>query len=348
MECTHWKLKGSAGEPIHGSTHQPEAAPNGVILIGHGFKGYKDYGMFPWLANQLAEHGLLVHRFNYSHSGMLAQDGPFERPDLFELDTWNRQVEDLTVLTREFHIEELPLTILGHSRGGVACLLAAGRGVVQVDRVISLSAPATCNPLTSEMQETLLSEGFLESPSSRTSQLLRIGKCFLQEQLDDLSDQLIITRGELQTIQQKLILSTSKTQVLEDEAAQITDARPELKSVKKELVEVKEELTREEQESQVSQEKYDSLATALADQNRKVAIRNTERIKNLKDTTSAASITAAAVPLLSIATLIQYTRNEIKNYCNDVEDIIALENKAFGEIKSIIGNIMERFEAQCR
>jgi len=185
MECTHWKLKGSAGEPIHGSTHQPEAAPNGVILIGHGFKGYKDYGMFPWLANQLAEHGLLVHRFNYSHSGMLAQDGPFERPDLFELDTWNRQVEDLTVLTREFHIEELPLTILGHSRGGVACLLAAGRGVVQVDRVISLSAPATCNPLTSEMQETLLSEGFLESPSSRTSQLLRIGKCFLQEQLDD-------------------------------------------------------------------------------------------------------------------------------------------------------------------
>ena len=170
----------------------------------------------------------------------------------------------------------------------------------------------------------------------------------LQEQLDDLSDQLIITRGELHTIQQKLILSTSKTQVLEDEAAQITDARPELKSVKKELVEVKEELTREEQESQVSQEKYDSLATALADQNRKVAIRNTKRIKNLKDTTGAASITAAAVPLLSIATLIEYTRKEIKNYCNDLEDIIALENEAFGEIKSIIGDVMKRFEAQCR
>ena len=170
----------------------------------------------------------------------------------------------------------------------------------------------------------------------------------LQEQLNDLSEQLIIARGELQTIQQKLILSTSKTQVLEDEAAQITDARPELKSVKKELVEVKEELKTEEQESQVSQEKYDRLATALADQNRKVAIRNTERIKNLKDTTSAASITAAAVPLLSIATLIEYTRKEIKNYCNDLEDIIALENEAFGEIKSIIGDVMKRFEAQCR
>jgi len=170
----------------------------------------------------------------------------------------------------------------------------------------------------------------------------------LQEQLNDLSEQLIIARGELQTIQQKLILSTSKTQVLEDEAAQITDARPELKSVKKELVEVKEELKTEEQESQVSQEKYDSLATALADQNRKVAIRNAKRIKNLKDTTGAASITAAAVPLLSIATLIEYTRKEIKNYCNDLEDIIALENEAFGEIKSIIGDVMKRFEAQCR
>lgn len=170
----------------------------------------------------------------------------------------------------------------------------------------------------------------------------------LQSQLDDLNNQLITTRSELQSVQQKLILSTSKTQVLIDEVAQMKDARPEVQNLKTKLAATEDKLESEGKIAQVSQEKYDSLANALAEQNLKVAVRNTNRIKNLKETTSAASITAAVVPLLSIATLIDYTRNEIKNYCNDVEDIIALENQEFGGVKSIVGDVMDRFAAQCR
>lgn len=178
-------MQGSAGEFIHGTTNEPNTTPTGVVLIANGFKGYKEYGMFPWLANQLAGIGTIVHRFNFSHSGMTAGDGPFVRPDLFERDTWNRQVEDLSILTNEYKQDGLPMTLLGHSRGGVSCLLTIGRGTSQVDRVISLSAPATCNPLSREMQQTLLKQGFIESPSSRTEQMLHIGMSFLQDQLDD-------------------------------------------------------------------------------------------------------------------------------------------------------------------
>ena len=170
----------------------------------------------------------------------------------------------------------------------------------------------------------------------------------LESQLDDLNNQLIATRGELQSVQQKLILSTSKSQVLEDEVAQMKDARPEVKSLKTQLAATEEKLETEGKVAQVSQEKYDNLAAALAEQNLSVAVRNTDRIVNLKETAGASSITAAAVPLLSIATLIDYTRNEIKNYCNDIEEMIALENEALGEVKSITGDVMERFAAQCR
>lgn len=170
----------------------------------------------------------------------------------------------------------------------------------------------------------------------------------LESQLDDLNNQLIATRGELQSVQQKLILSTSKSQVLEDEVAQMKDARPEVKSLKTQLAATEEKLETEGKVAQVSQEKYDNLAAALAEQNLSVAVRNTNRIVNLKETAGASSITAAAVPLLSIATLIDYTRNEIKNYCNDIEEMIALENEALGEVKSITGDVMERFAAQCR
>lgn len=192
-------------------------------------------------------------------------------------------------------------------------------------------------------------ESQLESPATvETLGYVTSDSGSLESQLDDLNSQLITTRGELQSIQQKLIISTSKSQVLEDEVAQMKDARPELNAVKGELENTKAKLETEGQATQVSQEKYDSLAAALAETNLQVAVRNANRISHLKETSSAASITAAVVPLLSIATLIQYTRDEIKNYCSDIEGMLTLENEALGEIRSITGMVMERFEAQCR
>ena len=193
-------------------------------------------------------------------------------------------------------------------------------------------------------------ESQLESPiiAVESSNYIASVESPLQSQLDDLNGQLITTRAELQSIQQKLILSTSKFQVLEDELAQMKDARPELSAIKVELEDTKEELVTKGKVAQVSQEKYDALAAALTAINVKVAVRNADRISLLKDTTSATAITAAAVPFLSIATLIDYTRSEIKNYCNDIEEMIALENETLGEIRSVIGEVMEKFEAQCR
>ena len=185
MHQEDWMIEGSAGEAMHGTTHHPEGVPRGAVLVAHGFKGYKDYGMFPWITQRLAELGWLSHRFNFSHSGMLSGDGVFERPDLFECDSWNTQVEDLAILASEFRIDGMPLALVGHSRGGVACLLAVGRKAFSVDRLVSLSAPSTCNPIPKETQEELLRVGYLDSPSSRTDQMLRVGKCFLQEQIDD-------------------------------------------------------------------------------------------------------------------------------------------------------------------
>lgn len=185
MGTNDWEMIGSGGESIHGTTHSPNGEPKGVVLLAHGFKGYKDYGMFPWFAEHFAALGYRAHRFNFSHSGMLAGDGPFERPDLFKNATWNTQVEDLKILSGSFEEDGLPIYLFGHSRGGVACLLAVGRGEVEVAGVMSLSAPSACNYLTEESQEALVENGFIESRSSRTDQMLHVGLPFLKEQLED-------------------------------------------------------------------------------------------------------------------------------------------------------------------
>ena len=190
-----WTIDGADGEPILGNTHQPTSDPAGVILIAHGFKGYKDYGMFPRIAETMAARGLIAHRFNFSHSGMTNETSTFERADLFEQDTWNKQVHDLravmaAVTAGDLDGRGLPVVLFGHSRGGVTVLLTAGRtagdtAAPQPAGVASASAPSSCSSLPPEQARELLEKGYLVSPSARTGQDLRLGRAFLTEQQAD-------------------------------------------------------------------------------------------------------------------------------------------------------------------
>ena len=195
QDVASWSIPGAEGETILGNTHHPAGGAIGVAILAHGFKGYKDYGLFPPLARALARHGMLVHRFNFSHSGMTNHIETFEREDLFERDTWNKQVFDLTAVTNamaggEIEGRDLPYVLFGHSRGGVTVLLTAGRhaedeSFPQPSGIITAAAPSRCNSLSDEDQKTLLEQGWIVSPSGRTGQQLRVGKGYLQEQLDD-------------------------------------------------------------------------------------------------------------------------------------------------------------------
>jgi dienelactone hydrolase len=192
---TEWSIAGSDGQTIIGNCHQPDAQPLGTVVIAHGFKGYKDYGMFPRIAAILAEHGFVVHRFNFSHSGMTNDIETFARPDLFEKNTWNREVTDLravieAIMAGELPGTNLPYVLFGHSRGGVTCLLTAGRfaddaSFPQPSGIVTAAAPSYGNPLSDTEADELLREGSIVSPSGRTGQDLRIGQAFLQEQQDD-------------------------------------------------------------------------------------------------------------------------------------------------------------------
>ncbi|MEX2671636.1 MAG: alpha/beta fold hydrolase [Phycisphaeraceae bacterium] len=196
-----WELAGSDDQTIYGTSHLPEDEAIGVLLIAHGFKGYKDYGPFPYLAEQAAQRGLIAHRFNFSHSGMTRNVETFERPDLFERDTFSRQVEDLWTVAAAADAGEiagalpaggLPQVWFGHSRGGVTALCAAGQrasrdgadltlAVPAPQGVISAAAPATATHLQPEQVDMLRRAGRVASPSARTGQLLMIGRDWLMD-----------------------------------------------------------------------------------------------------------------------------------------------------------------------
>ncbi len=194
---THWTLPGAGadGEAILGNAHLPDGEPVGVAIVAHGFKGYKDYGMFPRIAETMCEAGFIAHRFNFSHSGMTNTIETFERADLFERDTWNKQVFDVravvsAVANGQLEGAGMPYILFGHSRGGVSVLLTAGRladdsAFPQPVGIVTAAAPCQCNNLPPEVANQLLKDGYIVSPSSRTGQDLRVGKAVLVEQLDD-------------------------------------------------------------------------------------------------------------------------------------------------------------------
>ncbi|WP_432797201.1 alpha/beta hydrolase [Poriferisphaera sp. WC338] len=185
---TDWTLNGSGNQPIFGNTHFPQGDPVGVLVLSHGFKGYKDYGFFPQLAEAGAQSNLIVHRYNFSHSGMTNNIETFERPDLFEKDTWDRQVSDLaTVLsavdTGELKGSGLPIVPFGHSRGGITTLLTVARLqgapandlATRIAGVVTAASPDEACGLTEVQIKQIKAEGRLLSPSGRTGQDLYVG-----------------------------------------------------------------------------------------------------------------------------------------------------------------------------
>lgn len=186
-----WMIEGADGEPIYGTSHVPipeYVRPQGVLLIAHGFKGYKDYGPLPQLAEHAAQRGLVAHRFNFSHSGVTRRHETFARPDLFEKDTWRKQVHDMRAVATAVHHDDLPGVALpmvwfGHSRGGVSALLANVRctvGARPVGLVLAAAPHKACN-LTDAEKQQLHRDGRLPVRSARTGQTLHIGRRWLEE-----------------------------------------------------------------------------------------------------------------------------------------------------------------------
>src|SRR5690554_4093797 len=71
-----------------------EAQP--LILYSHGYKGFKDWGAWPLVAEHFANAGFCFVKFNFSHNGgTVAQ--PIDFPDLeaFAENNFSLELDDL-------------------------------------------------------------------------------------------------------------------------------------------------------------------------------------------------------------------------------------------------------------
>src|SRR5919206_4880164 len=69
-------------------------SPRPAVVVLHGFKGFKDWGMFPPFAERLAQAGLSAVTPNLSGSGV-DDAGEFSLPDRFGHNTFSAELHDV-------------------------------------------------------------------------------------------------------------------------------------------------------------------------------------------------------------------------------------------------------------
>jgi pimeloyl-ACP methyl ester carboxylesterase len=155
--------------------------PGRLVILVHGFKGFMDWGCWPWVAERCAEAGVGCLRFNFSHNGIGADPQAFTELDLFQANTFTREVEELRAVIRA--AQALPgageITLLGHSRGGAIALLASE----SVPRVVTWSSLAGLEDLHGYrgQEEAWRREGYVEARNARTGQIMRLGSALLED-----------------------------------------------------------------------------------------------------------------------------------------------------------------------
>jgi alpha-beta hydrolase superfamily lysophospholipase len=145
-------------------------------VIVHGFKGFKDWGMFPHLAERLARAGFTAVSFNLSGSGV-DDAGDFSLPDRFAHNTFSAELQDLAqvldaVMSGVIGVPvPTSLGLIGHSRGGGIAALQTSRDS-RVRALVTWAAISRVERWGREQREAWRAAGHTEIQNARTGQIL--------------------------------------------------------------------------------------------------------------------------------------------------------------------------------
>ncbi len=141
------KVEGKHGRPVLLDTYYLNKKENQpIIILLHGFKGFKDWGHWHLMAESFAQNNYYFVKFNFSHNGTTPEN-PLEFGDLeaFGRNNYSKEEADLDVVldwlaqnnTGRYNMNDI--TLVGHSRGGGLAIVKAARDS-RIKRLITLAS----------------------------------------------------------------------------------------------------------------------------------------------------------------------------------------------------------------
>jgi uncharacterized protein len=192
MVYKNYKIKNKQGDIIPVDFRYPENAKEKlpVLIFVHGFKGFKDWGSFPYMLEKISKENIFTVSFNFSLNGTdNTKDNPidFDRLDLFAQNTFSRELDDLGCVIDflfevkdEYSFDTERLILAGHSRGGGIAILKTAEDK-RIKKLIALASVAEFNRYTDERKKRWKEEGYLEVLNTRTKQLMRMNYTLIED-----------------------------------------------------------------------------------------------------------------------------------------------------------------------
>jgi len=197
----------SEGLPVYYDLYEPSGHPDRqfpVIIFLHGFKGFKDWGAFPDLCEEVARAGFAVVAFNLSLNGVGSSMTEFDEPELFRRETFSQDLADIgsvieAIKSKEIESDKAVLDtdrigLIGHSRGGHTAVVASAE-YSEIQCLVTWSAVADYNKRWSEeMVKDWKTKGYTEITNSRTGQVLPIDKVVFDDAMENADRVIAINR----------------------------------------------------------------------------------------------------------------------------------------------------------
>ncbi|MFQ5512465.1 MAG: alpha/beta hydrolase family protein [Candidatus Krumholzibacteriia bacterium] len=188
--------------PVRGDLYLPPSTrPRGVVVLAHGFKGYRTWAFFPYLARSIRDAGMAALAIDFSHNGRGGETGsvaaaagldsaasPYPRADLFARNTIRREIADLSAVIRHlggggldaFLAPSPWIGLHGHSRGGVVAILNALEHR-EVRAVCTWSAPPDPDTFTEKQKEKWRRKGVYDFVLAEDGIPLAVGLDYLDD-----------------------------------------------------------------------------------------------------------------------------------------------------------------------
>lgn len=178
-----------SNEYIRGDLRYREDARNvPAIIICHGFKGFKDWGFFPYVSEVLANAGYAIVSFNFSRNGIGADPFSFTELDKFAENNYSHELADLETVYNAIKNNKLGsgifdpenIGMLGHSRGGGIAVLYCRRNS-DISTLVTWAAIARVNRYSAEEIELWKKQGYTEIANKRTKQIMRLNRIHIDD-----------------------------------------------------------------------------------------------------------------------------------------------------------------------
>ena len=173
---TKHSLPGALGPILVDVRAGGRTAARPAVVMLHGFKGFKDWGMFPPLAERLALAGFTAVSANLSGSGV-DDAGEFTLPDRFGHNTFSAELEDVGTMVDALIAGLLgvpppsTLGLIGHSRGGGVAVLQAATDS-RIRALVTWAAIASVERWPLDQRTAWREAGRSEVQNARTGQVL--------------------------------------------------------------------------------------------------------------------------------------------------------------------------------